>query len=323
MNSLELSILKTVAYFDVFSYPLTINEIVLFLDQPSGEKDVTSIVQRLVETKNLWRFNNFYSVRNEESLALNRTNGNKLAEKHIKKSMRLAKFLFLFPYIKGIAISGSLSKNYADKNSDFDFFIITTANRLWLVRAFYTVLFKIASFARIKHWFCLNYFIDESNLDIKEHNIFTAIELLTLKPLKGKTIFEKFFAANEWSNEYLPNCKVDYEYLKDSSPNVIRKATERTMNFGIGDKIDNKLLSLFKKRFEKVLSKNMVSDKGLVIGSFEASKHACKPLPQYFQPKIISKFQKNFQQILNRYQNSLPKTYGINVLSEAILKKAK
>jgi hypothetical protein len=83
------------------------------------------------------------------------------------------------------------------------------------------------------------------------------------------------------------------------------------MNFKIGNKIDNKFLFLFKKRFDKILSKNMVSDKGMVIGSFEASKHACKPLPQYFQPQILSKFQKNFQQILNRYQNSLPQTYSL------------
>jgi hypothetical protein len=312
MNSLEVSILKTVAYFDIFSYPLTISDIVLFLDCPASEEEVSITVQHLIETKNLWKFDNFYSARNEESFATNRIKGNKLAKQHIKKSMSLARFLFLCPYIKGIAISGSLSKNYADENSDFDFFIITSANRLWIVRAFYTALFKIASFARIKHWFCLNYFIDESSLEINEHNIFTAIELLTLKPLKGKAVFDDFFKMNTWANEYLPNCKVDHNYLKDSSPNVMRRIIEWAMNFEIGNKIDNKLLSLFKKRFQKVLSKNMVTDKGLVIGSVEASKHSCKPLAQYFQPRILSKFQKNFQQILNRYQNSLPKTYSLS-----------
>jgi hypothetical protein len=311
MNQLELSILKTVAYFDVFAYPLTIDEIVLFLDCPSLEQEVIPIVEHLVETKNLWKFNNFYSARDEESLAEKRIKGNKLAKQHIKKSLSLARFLFLFPYIKGIAISGSLSKNYADENSDFDFFIITSANRLWIVRALYTVLFKIASFAHIKHWFCLNYFIDELNLEIKEQNTFTAIELLTLKPLKGEAVFDNFFKTNAWTEQYLPNCKIDFKNLKDSSPNILRKFIEWIMNFKIGNKIDNKFLFLFKKRFDKILSKNMVSDKGMVIGSFEASKHACKPLPQYFQPQILSKFQKNFQQILNRYQNSLPQTYSL------------
>jgi predicted nucleotidyltransferase len=52
-----------------------------------------------------------------------------LAVKHIKKAKAVAKFLSWFPYIRGIAISGSLSKNFADENSDLDFFIITAANR--------------------------------------------------------------------------------------------------------------------------------------------------------------------------------------------------
>src|SRR4029077_5054787 len=109
------------------------------------------------------------------------------------------------------------------------------ANRLWMVRILYSVLFKIATAARVKDWFCLNYFIDELDLNIKEHNIFTAVEISTLMPLKGGTIFKEFFLANNWVYQYLPNYRPNYKYLKDTSPVMPKRITEWIMNFETGN----------------------------------------------------------------------------------------
>jgi hypothetical protein len=305
MHSLEISILKTVSYFDVFAYPLTSNEIIYFLDQPATEREISPALEYLVNTKHLWQFDNFYSIRNEIALATRRVHGNMLAAKHIKNAIAVAKFISWLPYIRGIAISGSLSKNFADENSDLDFFIITAANRLWVVRILYSMLFKIATIARIKHWFCLNYFIDELGLEIKEHNLFTAVEIATLMPLKGEAVFKDFFHTNNWVYQYLPNHKSCYTYLEDTSPAIPKRIAEWTMNFEAGNKLDNKLHSFFKKRFQRILSENKLSEKGLTIGSFEADKHACKPLPQYFQPVILEKFQERFINSKDKYYSEL------------------
>jgi len=61
--------------------------------------------------------------------------------------------------------------------------------------------------------------------------------------------------------------------------------------------------SIFKKRFEKMITENNVSDKGLTIGAYEAGKHACKPLPQYFQPAILEKFREHFKSAENKYRS--------------------
>jgi hypothetical protein len=305
MHSLEISILKVVTYFDVFSYPLTLDEIIFFLDQPATAKDISPVLKRLVKARQLYQFNNFYSVTNDNSLIKWRIKGNKLAASHIKKAMRVATFLSWLPYIRGIAISGSLSKNFADENSDLDFFIITASNRLWIVRILYSMLYKIVSVAGIKNWFCLNYFIDELDLEVKEHNIFTAVEVSTLMPLKGATIFKDFFKANDWVYEYQPNYHPNYQYMKDTSPIIPKRIAEWTMNFQHGNKLDNKLQSFFKKRFERMTTENKVSEKGLTIGAYKAEKHACKPLPQYFQPKILLKFHERFKYIEDKYRSQL------------------
>lgn len=305
LHSLEVSILKTIAYFDVFQYPLTPEEIIFFLDQPATIKEVRPALKHLTETKQLRQFNNFYTSVNDDSIFLRRLEGNKLAATFIKKAKKVASFLAWLPYIKGIAISGSLSKNFADEQSDLDFFIITTANRLWIVRALYTILFKIASIIHIKDWFCLNYFIDEHALEIQERNLFTAIEIATLMPLKGRKTFEKFFRSNAWVDEYLPNYEPVFNQLHDKPYTITRKITEWLLNFKAGNILDNKLLSLFKKHFRKLLLQNIKSEKGITIGAFEATKHACKPMPQYFQPAILQKFQERYFMMREKYYKSL------------------
>jgi hypothetical protein len=312
MHSLEISILKTVSYFDVFSYPLTSNEIIFFLDQAAVEKDINIAIDCLVEMEHLFQLDNFYSIRNEPKIANKRKHGNMLAVKLIKKARAVAKFLSWFPYMRGIAISGSLSKNFADEKSDLDFFIITAPNRLWIVRILYSFLFKLATAARVKNWFCLNYFIDEEKLEIKEQNIFTAVEIATLMPLKGGVVFQNFFQANKWVYQYLPNHKPDYSSLRDTSPILPKKIAEWIMNSKAGDKLDNKLHFFFKRRFRKILSKNKLSEKGLMIGSFAAEKHACKPLPQYFQPAILEKFHERFINAKEKYKSELIKEKKIS-----------
>ncbi|MBV9962239.1 MAG: nucleotidyltransferase domain-containing protein [Parafilimonas sp.] len=307
MQSLDISILKTLTYFDIFSYPLNQDEIIFFLDKPATNGSISSSFDRLVKAKLLCKFDNFYSIRNAAELIKRRNDGNALAVIQIKKARKVSRFLSWIPYVKGIAISGSLSKNFADENSDLDFFIITKANRLWIVRIIYSFIYKIASTLRIKEWFCLNYFIDESELEIKEHNLFTAVELSTLMPLKGEKIFDDFFNANSWVNQFQPNFKPCYEYMNDASPTILKRTIEWTMNNKCGDKLDARLHLFFKKRFERMTMENKQSEKGLTIGAYKADKHACKPLPQYFQPKILMKFQERFKIVEAKYYQVINK----------------
>jgi hypothetical protein len=94
--------------------------------------------------------------------------------------------LYRFPFVRGIGISGSLSKNYADEDADIDFFIITSRNHLWIARTFLHGLKKLSFLVGKQDWYCMNYFIDEEALVIAEKNIFTATEVVTLKPVCGE-----------------------------------------------------------------------------------------------------------------------------------------
>lgn len=86
-----------------------------------------------------------------------------------------------FPFVQAAFLSGALSKGVATKGADVDLFIITSEQRLWISRTFLTA-FKKFFLLNSKKFFCLNYFITEEHLEIPEKNIYSATELLTLRP---------------------------------------------------------------------------------------------------------------------------------------------
>ena len=64
-------------------------------------------------------------------------------------------------------------------------------------------LFKKFTFlAGRQHWFCMNYYVDEDGLEIKEKNIYTAVELVTVMPMRGDTIFKDLISANKWTQRF-------------------------------------------------------------------------------------------------------------------------
>lgn len=301
MAQLRESILKVVAYFDLFNYPVTLEEIRHFLDQPVHGDDLPAALESLLDKQLLWQHSHYYSCKNDPQLVERRKRGNQMAVKQLKKAMQVARVLSWFPYVRGVGISGSLSKNIAYKGSDLDFFIITAANRLWIAKILLQLLVRMVILVGQKRLCCLNYYIDEQALEIGETNIFIAIEVNTLLPARGKQIFQRFFAANQWISEYLPNSATKQLPADELQNGVIKRLFEYLLDNSVGEKIDNWLLQLHSRRWKRQLTYNKLDPNGFPIGGISCDKHYCKPLPQNFQNKVLSRYQENVNTIRAKY----------------------
>ena len=299
MNNTSQNILKTLAYFDVFNYPLTMDEILSF----SAEKhDQSSIDDSIVSLKSecvIFKLGEFYALKDQPLLAERRINGNQHAIKQIAIAEKVAKILSWFPFVQSVAVSGSLSKNFATKDSDLDFFIITSANRLWIARTCMHLLKKLSFIVGKQHWFCMNYYIDETDLTISEKNIFTAMEIVTLLPMQGKNCFQNFIKANSWTNNYFPIQDTQLKEAAELKRVFLRKCLEKIFCSGLGDFTDRWLMNLTDKRWGKKTLRGKVNDQGVKIAMM-VNRHFSKPDPRNFQAKIVHEYESRIQQLLNK-----------------------
>ncbi|WPV02483.1 hypothetical protein SNE26_11910 [Mucilaginibacter sp. cycad4] len=283
------NILATLAYFDMWDYPLTYGEIFLFLENKYGQHDFTEALDQLIANKLVFHFDRFYSLKNDYMIAVRRNKGNKKATGLINKAKEVGAFLSRFPYVRGIGISGSLSKNFADDNSDIDFFIITERNRLWLARTFMHIFKKLTFLVGKQHNYCMNYYIDEARLQIVEKNIYTAIEVATIIPLEGDTTFESFFKTNAWMHDFLPNKCMRLATAKPLKKPWYKALIEKLFNNLFGNWLDNTLMRITAGRWNKKTAMKRLNMRGAIM-SMATSKHFAKPAPENFQVKLIERY---------------------------------
>jgi hypothetical protein len=291
LKDAQLNILKALVYFDIFHYPITADEIRSFLPVLIDNASLDNALELLVSENVIFKVDNFYSLQNDKSLIERRCNGNRLAKKKMgTAAVKAATILSCFPYVQALAVSGSLSKNFADEKTDIDFFIITKANRLWIARTIMHLFKKFSFLVGKQDWFCMNYYIDDSILEIPEKNIFTAMEIVTLIPMYGHEALSGFFNSNEWAKNYFPVKKSSFSNLLETKNGLLKRMVEKIFNNKLGNVIDDKLMKLTDKRWQKKTEQRRVNEKGIRMG-MKAGKHFSKPDPKNFQNKVIREYE--------------------------------
>jgi hypothetical protein len=304
LSEIKENILAALAYFDMFNYPLTRAEVYLFLKNKYPYETFDDALQCLVEGQTVYKFDKFYTLKNDHYAIIRRTEGNKRAAGLIKIAEKVGNLLIRFPYVRGIAISGSLSKHFADEFSDVDLFIITAKNRLWIARTIMHCFKKLTFLVNKEHYFCMNYYVDEQQMEIDEKNIYTAIEIGTLIPLQGDIVFEKFYAANAWTRAFLPNKNMRVACAKPVKRAPLKTLFEWLHNNPAGNVIDTLMMKITASRWAKKTLNKKLNSHGQIMGMV-TDKHFSKPDPKNFQKKLLAKYECKVTGLLQDYENSM------------------
>lgn len=296
-----MNILKSLIYFSLFDHPLTEDEIFRF-SSISTKNKLQEDINTLVNSGVIKRFDNFLLYKNNSYQVTKRLNGSKNAKNVMPKVKKVAAFIAKFPFVEGVAISGSLSKGYYDAESDFDFFIITQAKRVWLTRvliALYKRIFLKNSYKE----FCVNYFVSTETLEIEEKNRFTATEIVTIIPLYGMSIFKRFYDKNKWVLNYFPNYNLQssLKQLKEIKKHKRRFIFEGLLNNFIGKAMNYLCMRIVTRRWK-------YKYKTSTNNPYKSKKEISKHHPDNFQEQVIKK--------LNLQYELCEKEYGIHLSKE-------
>jgi hypothetical protein len=219
-SKIAQAILKTLVFFDIFDYPLTLIEIWQYLYAPGENKiSVGAVSQELnnPELKSKIGFaQGFYFIQGKESNINLRKQRYLIAEPKLKKAKLFIKYLRHLGGVRAVAISNTLALHHSRVEADIDLFIITRFGRIWSTRFWSLlplyVLGKRPTPQSTRDKFCLSFWVDEKHLDISpwrlERDIYYIYWLATLMPIYGQNVFNKFCQENKWINEYLPNFSI-------------------------------------------------------------------------------------------------------------------
>lgn len=290
--------LRTLAYYDIFSYPLTANEIYYNLNENhTSIEEIETVLTKLSNDKIVFQRGDFYQLSDNDEFIIRRNQGNQLAEKRLQTARRVSGFISRFPFIRGIMLSGSISKGFMEKDSDIDYFVVTHPNRVWFSRLI-LMLFKKLFLLNSKKNFCINYFVDSENLEIHEKNVFTATEIVTLLPTYGKECYNKFYQENLWVKEFFPNFpKRDTSEIFDRKNGVIKILLEKVLGKHLGNILDDLSMRIFEK-FYKIRYKNYNQEEFKI--AFKSSKKESKHHPKFFQKKVLTEFESKIKLVEDR-----------------------
>lgn len=272
------NILATLAYYDVFNFPLKEEEVFRFLVNlghssvaegpraPDFNETKTELGK--LRSEGIISFSDgFYYLFERDYLVPLRLKKERVAKKKWKKVFCAARWLKFLPYVRAIFASGSLATSNTDELGDLDILIIVKHGRIWLSRLLVSGLLSLIGMRRKYNQkiapdkICLNHYITDKSPLIPYKSIYTAQSYINLRPvfISDPRIIAEFYKANSWLGEYVLNFeaeeltaeKINMAMGHNFLTKAKSKAGELILNTKFGDWLENMARRWQIKRIEK------------------------------------------------------------------------
>lgn len=201
-SSLERAILETLAYSDVFDYPLTFDELHRYLTFPSSKEELKACLDSL---SSIASEDGYYFLPNRSGLVQTRRQREQTSLPAFSRALKYGRILGTLPFVRMVALTGSLAVLNLSNDADMDYMLVTPSGRLWLARAI------AVTFGRFMRLFgdriCVNLLVSESNLKWNVQDLYSARELCQMIPITGMGVYLDVRKHNDWTNTFLPNAE--------------------------------------------------------------------------------------------------------------------
>ena len=283
--STEEAVLHCLAYFDIFKHPLRFSEVLDFLSISSDKNAVQQALDTLRQKNTVEKQEEFFSITESNVDISIRKTAEARANAKMDHAIEYGKKISSFPFVKGVLISGSLSKGVLHEDADYDFFLIIKQNRVWIAKLILK-MYKLFFLGNSYEYFCINYLISDHTLQIPEQNLFTATELLTAIPVSCEaTLFTDLKKANAWVSDYLPNKQWRTYAEHTADKNSLARFLQILLDNPLGSFLDRGIMSLTIIRNKMKYRK--LSDKSIFNIAFKSTRSEAKVHPHNTQKKVL------------------------------------
>jgi hypothetical protein len=200
----EMAVAGSVIYASLFDYPLTLDQLhQTLLESTLSVSEIletyrsSCTLQAIIEYRD-----GFFFLAGKHSLVAERRRREARSRAFLDRHRRLLAVVCAVPYTRLVALSGSVAHMNLERDGDLDLFIVTRGRHVWSVTV---AVLLIAKMMRSRHILCANFVVADSDLAIGQDDLFTANQIIHLKPLVGADLFGEFVAANPSVARFYPN----------------------------------------------------------------------------------------------------------------------
>jgi hypothetical protein len=240
-HGLREAVLRALAYADLFDYPLTFDQLHRYLiGCAATHQDLRAALaddpglRRQVEQSAPYCY-----LAGRQALIELRRQREAYSRQLWPAAWRFGRLLASLPYVRLVAVTGSLSMdNAAAAMDDIDLLLVTRPGRLWLARGLAVLVVRLARAAGVH--LCPNYFIAETRLRLDSPSLFVAHELAQMVPLFGTECYGRLMVRNAWMLAYLPNAspRCGQTPVLGSLARAQQRAAEGALQGGLGDALE-------------------------------------------------------------------------------------
>ncbi len=236
------SVLKTVAYADVFDSPLTVQEITRYqIRSNANVENIQAALDHLLQLKKLSFRAGVYMLPGREGITEARQRRQKVAERMWPKAIAYGRIISRLPFVRLVAITGALAVNNVDEGADIDYLIVTEPGRVWFCRGLVILLVRLASLRGVT--LCPNYLLSERAMVFSDRSLYTAHELTQMVPIYGEDVYARVRMLNSWTDQFLPNASGKPGNLgmqiTGKGQNRFQSLAEGFLRTSLGDRIEH------------------------------------------------------------------------------------
>ncbi|HUE96670.1 MAG TPA: hypothetical protein VMN39_08420, partial [Longimicrobiaceae bacterium] len=233
--AVDRGIVRALAYADVFDYPLGAREVHRYLVQVTAPPPVVKgRLGALVASRRIARGGDLYTLPGRESLVATRRRREETAARLWPEAIRWGRALAGLPFVRMVAVTGSLASDNVEPGGDIDYLVVTAAGRVWVGRAMTNLVRRRALRRGVR--LCPNFVLSEESLLIRDRNLYTAHELAQMVPIAGRAVYRRMIATNGWTREYLPNLSAEARLRGDveGGKGWLARGTEAVLRTPVG-----------------------------------------------------------------------------------------
>jgi hypothetical protein len=230
MSPLELAMVKSLAYADLFDQALSTAELARYLIDYRLES-VEELEAAQYPVSSIKYQDEVWCLAGREQLVELKANQQQIRAQKLAMARRYSWIFRMVPWVKLVCVTGSIAGGSPGADDDIDLLVVTDGHRLWLSRLVVVGLLTLLGRRRkpnddpqrVNNKLCLNMWLSEDSLASPQPDLYVANELAHMVPIVNRDeMYERYIQANEWVENVLPNF---FDSVQRPASSVQKKST--------------------------------------------------------------------------------------------------